>query len=229
MKFSDFEAILSSQRLRRYLLACDNNTRKAMTLYRYNLQVSQEMFTLVSCFEVALRNAINSKLLVTLGEDWLRDASLNGGIFDDPNMVKTRDIIHNAYRKLMSSRIYSHDKLLAEMEFGIWKYMYSPRQFYATGQVLLSIFPNKPRSSREIQYNQRYFFNALDRVNSLRNRIAHHEPICFPTRQSIIDTSYIESIYSLVHELFLWMGVESHSLLYGLDHVEQVCAKIDSL
>ena len=229
MKFSDFEATLSPQRMRRYLSACNNNTRKAMTLYRYNLQVSQEMFTIVSCFEVALRNAVNNTLIRNLGADWLRDSSIRGGIFDDPNMVKTRDIIYNAYRKLQLSRSYSHDKLLAEMEFGIWKYMYSPRQYLATGQVLLGIFPQKPRSSRAIQYNQRFFFNALDRVNSLRNRIAHHEPICFPIRQAIIDTSYIESIYNLIHDLFMWMGIDSNSLLYGLDHVQQVCAKINRL
>ncbi len=55
MKYADFEKIMSSQRMERYLTACGANTRKAMTLYRYNLQISQEMFTIVSCFEVALR------------------------------------------------------------------------------------------------------------------------------------------------------------------------------
>ena len=48
--------------MERYVTACGGDTRKAMTLYRYNLQVSQEMFTIVSCFEVALRNAIDRKL-----------------------------------------------------------------------------------------------------------------------------------------------------------------------
>ncbi len=40
--------------MERYLTACEGDTHKAMTLYRYNLQISQEMFTIVSCFEVAL-------------------------------------------------------------------------------------------------------------------------------------------------------------------------------
>lgn len=53
MKYADFEKTMSSQRMERYLIACGGNTRKSMTLYRYNLQVSQEMFTIVSCFEVA--------------------------------------------------------------------------------------------------------------------------------------------------------------------------------
>ena len=229
MKFSDFEATLSPQRMRRYVQACGGDTRKAMTLYRYNLQVSQEMFTLVSCFEVALRNAIDRQLTANLGNDWLRNSVSHGGIFDDPILIKTRDIIHHAYRKLSQAHTYSHDKLLAEMEFGIWKYMYSPIQYRVTGRNLLNIFPNKPRSSAQVQYNQRYIFNEIDRVNSLRNRIAHHEPICFPSGQSVIDTSYVLSIYMKIQTLFTWMGIDARALLYGLDHVQQVCAKINQL
>lgn len=84
MNFSEFEAILSSQRLNRYVAACNGNTRKAIVLYRYNLQVSQEMFTLVSCFEVALRNAIDHQLTETFGSDWLRNSIMQGGFFTDP-------------------------------------------------------------------------------------------------------------------------------------------------
>ena len=75
MKYADFEKIMSSQRMERYLTACGGDTRKAMTLYRYNLQISQEMFTIVSCFEVAPRNAIDRKLTENLGEEWLEKDS----------------------------------------------------------------------------------------------------------------------------------------------------------
>ncbi len=59
MKFIEFESIMSSKRMRRYVNACGGDTRKAMALYRYNLRLSQEMFTIISCYEVALRNAIH--------------------------------------------------------------------------------------------------------------------------------------------------------------------------
>jgi len=48
MKFLDFERIMSQKRMKRYVTACNGDTRKAMTLYRYNLQISQEMFTIIS-------------------------------------------------------------------------------------------------------------------------------------------------------------------------------------
>lgn len=229
MNFQEFQAILSSERLQRYLTACDNDTRKTMTLYRLNLNLSQEVFTLLSCFEVAIRNAINRILIERLGEDWLRDSIMTGGIFDTPSCRDSANIIRKAYDRLQRNKNYSHFKLLAEMEFGIWKYMFANPQYRAVGRSLLAIFPNKPRSTARCQYNNTYIFNKLDSINILRNRIAHHEPICFALRKPIIGTSYILNSYQNLHTLFMWMGIDSHSLLYGLDHVQAVCNKINNL
>ncbi|MDD6133042.1 MAG: Abi family protein [Bacteroidales bacterium] len=229
MKFNDFQAIISAERLQRYLTACGGDTKKTMTLYRLNLNLSQEVFTLLSCFEVAIRNSIDAVLVANLGCDWLRDAVMPGGIFDIPDCRDSAKIIRKAYTRLQRNHSYTHSKLLAEMEFGVWKYMFANPQYRVTGRVLLSIFPNKPRSTAQCQYNNTYMFNELDGINILRNRIAHHEPICFALRQPSIGTSYILNAYQQLHTLFLWMGIDSHSLLYGLDHVQQVCRKINQL
>ena len=37
MKYKEFEEVISSERMHRYVIACGNDTRRAMTLYRYNL------------------------------------------------------------------------------------------------------------------------------------------------------------------------------------------------
>lgn len=229
MKYSDFEYVLSPKRIGRYLQACHGDSRKAMTLYRYNLQLSQEMFTVISCFEVALRNAIDRNLTATLGGDWLRDSIMPNGLFTHPLLSKTANIITHSYNKLQSQNLYTPSKLLSDMEFGIWKYMFSPLQYRLTGRTLLQIFPNKQRSSRTLQINQAYIFNELDKVNNLRNRIAHHEPICFVPPTIEPDISYILNEYQKIQTLFLWMGIDSHTLLYGLDHVQHVCSKINAL
>lgn len=230
MIFSEFERVISPKRMERYLIAMNGDTRKAMTLYRCNLHLSQEMFTIVSCFEIALRNAIDRRLVPTLGNDWLRDSVLPGGIFSsDIRLDETKRIISKSYTRLKRNGKYSHSKLIAEMEFGVWKYMFSPLQFRLTGQCLLKVFPNKPKSSSLIQYNNSYIYNELDKVNSLRNRIAHHEPVCFRHKSPILDTSYILNEYQKIQTLFSWMEIDARSMLYGLDHVHQVCAKINNL
>ena len=94
------------------------------------------MFTIVSCFEVALRNAIDNLLVPTLGRDWLKDSVQGDGMFSNGRMNETRKIIEKAYNRLNRQGIYSHSKLIAEMEFGVWKYMYSSQQYRATGQCL---------------------------------------------------------------------------------------------
>lgn len=67
MRFFDFERVVSQKRMSRYVNACCGDTRKAQTLYRHNLRISQEMFTMISCFEVAIRNAIDNELTRVLG------------------------------------------------------------------------------------------------------------------------------------------------------------------
>ena len=229
MEYKEFERIISAKRMGRYLEACGGDTRRAMTLYRYNLHLTQDVFIVISCFEVALRNAIDARLVPLLGEEWLKDSVMPGGIFTAPKLYKTREIIERAYRKLQKNGTYSHSKLLAEMEFGIWKYMFSPLQYRLTGRSLLKIFPNKTRSSAEMQYNQSYVFNELDKVNTLRNRLAHHEPICFYLNEPEIDTGYIVTEYQKIQSLFAWMGIDSRTMLYGLDHVLTTCSKINAL
>lgn len=211
----------------RYSMACSGNTHKAMTLYRKNLKLSQELFTIISCFEVALRNAIDNHYTLIFGNDWLLDAVSIGGRFDNSHCRITQKTVNEVLQQLGSS--YSHNKLIASLGFGFWRYLFSPHQYRAMGQSLLKIFATRPQSSPYVQYNAGFIFNQLAQINSIRNRIAHHEPICFINKQQIKDTAYARHHYSLIVQLFQWMSVDEASLLYGLDHISNVCNEIDLL
>ena len=229
MKYSEFESIISPERLRKYIVACGGNTAKAMTLYRYNLRLSQEMFVVVSCFEVALRNRIDAIMKAHWGDDWLRDLILPGGaLYCDKRCEKTKKIIENAYTGLIRQKTYSHSKLLSEMEFGFWKFMFANTQYRQSGRILLRAFPGKPKSDKYHRFGNTYVFSELDYINKLRNRIAHHEPICFGN-PICIDTTYVRNRYCRMMTLFNWMNIDMESLLYGLDRVNKVCNKIDVL
>ena len=89
--------------------------------------------------------------------------------------------------------------------------------------------PHKPKSSVLIQYNNQFIFNELDAVNRLRNRIAHHEPVCFLQDSETISTAHLRDCYVRIMTLFSWMGIDAKSLLYGLDHVQLITNKIDAL
>lgn len=225
MKYPDFEHVLSANRMSRYFSACGCNTVKAMTLYRRNLLLSQELFTIISCFEIALRNAIDRHYMVQYGADWLRQSVNSGGMFHNQACRVAAETIKDALRKLGAR--YTHPKLVAELGFGFWRYTFAPHQFTAGGRSLLAIFPAKPQSSPIMQYNASYVFNQLSDINNIRNRIAHHEPVCF--RLSLKDTSYARQHYAQINQLLNWMNIDERSLLYGLDHVNTILNKIDSL
>ena len=190
MKYSEFEDIISQQRMRKYLLACNNESKRAMTLYRYNLKLSQEMFALISCFEVTLRNRIDKEMKAHFGNDWLRDFILPGGQFHYDPRVEGNNV-----------------------------------QYRLGGRCLLHIFPNKPRSTRTNRIDNSRIFLELDYINNIRNRIAHHEPICFGY-PICIDTTYTLNNYTRMMTLFQWMGIDANDFLYGIDHVGRECGKI---
>ena len=97
-------------------------------------------------------------------------------------------------------------------------------------QQLENALPKGMQIPEELrQYNHTYIFNELAKINDLRNRIAHHEPICFLSNNAIIDTNYTRQRYNLILQLFTWMNINSGELLYGLDHIQNVCNEIDEL
>lgn len=108
MKYVDFVKVMSSARMHRYYVACGNDSRKAMTLYRKNLQLSQEMFTVISCSEVALRNKINDQYVLQHGANWIRDSVTPTGFFSSPRCIKTKSIILKAQKNLA---VYTHPKI----------------------------------------------------------------------------------------------------------------------
>lgn len=227
MIYSDFEKVITPARLGRYYLASEGNTRKTMTLYRKNMKLSQELFTIISCFEIALRNSIDRHYTAIYGNNWLKDAASRGGIFDNNKCRFTQNNINDTIRSL--NRSYTHFKLVAEMGFGFWRYMFANNQFMAAGSTLLRILPGKPRTTPAFQYNHNYILNKLAEINELRNRIAHHEPICFLAGRSIKDSTYPRDQYHLILQLFQWMNIDERALLYGLDHIREVCDEIDNL
>ena len=101
MKYKEFEDAISPDRMRRYVSACANDTKRAMVLYRYNIKLSQEMYAIISCFEVSLRNKINKEMIANYGNDWLRDFVMPGGQFDANKLLYGLNHVVEVSNKIM--------------------------------------------------------------------------------------------------------------------------------
>jgi hypothetical protein len=219
MKYTDFESLMSTPRMSRYLSACGNQKRKAMTLYRANLRLSQEFFSILGVFEVVLRNKIDIHYKTiysqTIGSDeWLLYAANPGGFYAAGHTSKTQQTILKAISDLGGT--YSHNKLLAELTFGFWRFQFAPKEFSAAGSTLHQIFVNRPHGT-----NHTTIFNVLKFINNIRNRIAHHEPVCFDVTGNMISTVYVINHYNEIAKLLQWMGVDAEDLFYGIDGIQK--------
>ena len=75
----------------------------------------------------------------------------------------------------------------------------------------MRIFP-----TRTPGLGQRAVFNELQEIKTFRNRIAHHEAICFDENGNI-DMSRTQNKYALILKYINFLGYKSSHLFYGID------------
>jgi len=218
MKYEKYEIALSAPRIGKYRTACKGDKNKALILYRYNIKLCQKFYGVLGVFEVVLRNAVNEHFKTQLHDnDWLITQAQRGFL------VNYQDAIFKERDKLAHNHKYTHDKLVASLSLGVWTFMFSRNCYKNSGKTLLQIFPNKTHG-----LNQRDIYADLDKIRTFRNRIAHHEPLCFDST-GMIHVVYVKEIFSLIIKYIEFLGYNTNELLYGVEHPLQTINKIDTL
>lgn len=92
----------------KYLQVCANSEVKAMTLYRANIRLSQQLFAVLGIFEVALRNAIDVHYCNVFGSDWIRKSVESKGFLDSEKCARSKQAVLTAVRRL--GAIYRHER-----------------------------------------------------------------------------------------------------------------------
>ncbi len=218
IQYTDAQRIFSPARMQKYLQACGGDKEKAMMLYSYNARLSQAFFGVVSLFEVVLRNAINEHYLLTLGNDWIVNQAVPNGLLEHEatEVAFTR----NAYLK---EGMYSHDKMVGSFTFGFWTYLFTKRNYRIGGKTLLQIFPKRAKGT-----TQKQVYADITSIREFRNRIAHHEPICFDA-QGDVDITYMEKHYALIRKYLRFMGVHEREVLPITYRPEGLLKKVTAL
>ena len=222
MKYFEYENAFSPARLNRYLASCAGNTTKALTLYRYNVKLCQKFYGILNIFEVVLRNAINNHYKIIFNdEDWIEHQLGEGGMLEKaPHKNEVIKIISTLRR----NGRYSNDKVVSSVSFGFWTHMFTQKPFRLGGQNLLRIFPN-----RTMGLGQRAIFNELMEIKTFRNRIAHHETVCFD-KDGNIDMTMTVAKYELILKYIHFLGYQSSHLFWGIDiFPDSIISKVESL
>jgi len=170
---ADLPQLLSPPRFSRYVSVAGSATRAA-DLYSWNGRLSGAVHEELGMLEVVLRNALDRQLVkyhhVTLNGDglWYADRRMP---WQSPRMV---DQIDRARAQATGNWRFPElpGKVIAELTFGFWRYILAaPYQSTLWAPALRHAFPHLRPARRATVYQ------LVDRLNSVRNRVAHHEPI----------------------------------------------------
>lgn len=173
------ETSLSPERMGTYLAATQGDREKAVRLYTWNTAVSAAFYGPLQGLEVALRNAMHRELARAYDRaDW----------YDNPAAQLDRGCLRriaNAKDNLKRGD-YAQDPphVVAALSFGFWVSLLGPGgliqpdprqkanyEMTLWRPALYRAFPHGPRLSRRAAHK------PLNYLRTLRNRIAHHEPI----------------------------------------------------
>ena len=219
MDFKTSQKLYSVPRMRKYQHACDGDKRKTMQLYRYNLRLCQRFYGALNLFEVMLRNAINEHYAAQFSDpDWIVNQADVGKLLEF-----NKDEIRQTEAGYRRRGIYNNDKMVASLTMGFWTKLFSKKRYKRGGKTLLQIFPNKRKGK-----NQADVYKDLTHIREFRNRIAHHEPICFDGSGNI-STAFARRHYQLICEYIDFMGQQSYDVIKCAEMPDEVLNKIDGI
>lgn len=163
------ERYVTQARLGPYLAEVGDNYSRAEELYVWNLRVSGAFHEVLGVFEMVLRNALCEELRRWHGNrqgTWLDDPTAT---FDDRRIEQ----IARARRTLAQrGKPTTEGRVVAELSLGFWRFLLSKRyQNTLWTPHLREAFPGMRPQKREVVYKH------VEKLLTLRNRIAHHEPI----------------------------------------------------
>lgn len=235
MKFNQFRQHFSSPRIGRYLMACSNDFKRCVRLYKSNLKIAQAFHPMLGVLEVVLRNGINEQLTVFFTDpDWIINQKT--GFMVDPILthvnkrtgrVETNRFLFNSVQsaesKLRKRGIgITSGRIISEQTFGFWTDLFESHHYKILQGRPIKIFKNLPSG---IGRNQ--VLNELTKIRTFRNRINHNEPICFVGGS--IDFSSTLDVYNSIKNILNWISPELLMLVKDLDKIAPCIVKAQAV
>ncbi len=175
---------ISAERLRTYLELASGNHSIAMRMYTRNVALGSAFYGPLQTLEVALRNAVNNSLADRHGDFWFNDAAL----LKHSEFERAKHATQRVRKQLTAGRRkqLTVGRIVAELNFGFWVALFAKgyeARLWRTN--LHRLFAPQPKRHE--------LHGQLDRLRTLRNRVAHHEPIL----QRDLQTDYDKIIWIL--------------------------------
>lgn len=167
MNEHDLEKALSYERFARYLAWAGGDRARALSLYTLNALLSESLYVSMQMLEVTLRNRIHTVMADKHGEDWFKDDALVTLAHQQDQVMKAiEDVVKDG-------KAPTPGRVVAALTFSFWTTMLSPA-YDTLWQTTLHKIGRKTDGKG---LRRKDFSSPLSPVRTLRNRVAHHEPI----------------------------------------------------
>jgi hypothetical protein len=201
---ADLELALSLERFGRYLAWAGRDRERAIELYTLNTRISESLYTPLQSLEVALRNRIHVVMAEGLRDEaWFHQA---GVLLND----RQPDQLTKAVEDLKAvNKMPTPGRIVAALSFGFWTAMFGPH-YEGLWRTTLHRIAAKPDGKR---LRRKDFSGPLTPIRTIRNRIAHHEPII---------TWDLPEIHKRMVELTRWLSPAAAAWCRENDRFERV-------
>ena len=161
------EETLSLERFGRYVDWAEGNHDRALELYTLNAKLSEALYIPLQMLEVVLRNRIHAVMTLARHEQWFHDDSFL--------LVETqRGQLTKALSDLADDgKPPTPGRLVAALTFSFWTSMLAPAYENLWQETLHAV----ARRENGKGLRRKDLSGPLTPIRTLRNRIAHHEPI----------------------------------------------------
>ena len=165
-------AAMSDERFATYLRLAAGDRRRALQFYTRNVALGSAFHGPLQALEVTLRNAIHNAMTQVHGTPWFENAPLR---------ASERDAVEKARQSLRREhKPHNPGRIVAEVNFGFWVALFAKKYDATLWRTVLHGLFGRERTRGRLH-------DQLDRLRTLRNRIAHHEPILHRVLQADYD------------------------------------------
>lgn len=169
------KSALSSPRIGTYEAAAGTNGDEdpsALNLYLWNAQISGVFLAPLHICEVVVRNTVADVLQQKYGERWAWVPAFEQSLPSQPVGYSPRRDLLNARRNAQTV-----GEVITELKFAFWQRMFTSRHDVRLWDpYLFQVMPGLD-ASKPVDQLRRDIYDDLEKIRTLRNRIAHHEPI----------------------------------------------------
>jgi hypothetical protein len=212
---SGFRSVISEPRLARYLAHCDGVESDALRLYAWNIEISAALWGPLSVLEVLLRNAIHDRMKLDRVDAWWTLTYL---------APKEQGTVDRAIEKAREVTGYEPDAdhVVGATSFGFWVGLTGAGH---GGRGAATDYETKiwqPRLRHAFPHlgegGRKQLHADLQRIKTLRNRIAHHEAIFESPHQDLT---------RLIIQLAGYVNADVANFISECERVDTVVARRD--